>query len=149
MKTIVNFFPKAGRWQKSLVVSLAVIMILLSGCKPVDLQSQARNTVTVEFSADTCLPLESIVPAGEDISVTLVNQDSEGVTWSLLRLPLDEKIGLDNSDNVVFSLHTVAGQSSEASFTAPEMAARYDSYCISDDLAREPLLKYLLVVRPR
>ncbi|MHB8134229.1 MAG: hypothetical protein ACYDH1_08410 [Anaerolineaceae bacterium] len=130
------------------IILLCFIGLMIIGCKPDDLRNMASKSFSIEYNGEQCLPLESIVPSNEEISVSISNTSDHDFTWYVVIFPINEKHDLKDKDNTFFSASVPAKKIMEFTFTSPVLTARYDTLCVADDASDKRILKYLLVVNP-
>lgn len=123
--------------------------IFLSGCRKADdIRAMATSEIIITFNGQNCTPLESFIPAGETIQLTLENNSDEKLSWYFLIFPIQNESELSSSEHVYYSVSAAAQSTINTSFIAPQLTARYDTICIPNDDLQEKKMKYILVVQP-
>jgi hypothetical protein len=123
--------------------------LAVSGCKADNLREMSSKSISIEFNGEQCLPLESFVPAGEEISVKFSNTSKTNLSWYIVIFPIDDERELTDQENVYFSESVPSGEEKEFQFIPPKLTARYETYCVPEDSPDQRILKYLLVVEPK
>lgn len=135
--------------QKFSFIVFSVLLILLSTCSiHEDPRSMASTQISLIYNGNQCQPYESFVPQGQEIEITINNKSEFDINWYLIFRPVEGKFEDQDPKNILASASAMAGQVSTSTFTAPNLPARYDSFCVREDDSDERALTYLLVVQP-
>lgn len=135
--------------QKFSFIVFSVLLILLSTCSiHEDPRSMASTQISLTYNGNQCQPYESFVPQGQEIEITINNKSEFDINWYLIFRPVEGKFEDQDPKNILASASAMAGQVSTSTFTAPNLPARYDSFCVREDDSDERALTYLLVVQP-
>lgn len=135
--------------QKFSFIVFYVLLILLSSCSiHEDPRSMASTQISLTYNGNQCQPYESFVPQGQEIEITINNKSEFDINWYLIFRPVEGKFEDQDPKNILASASAMAGQVSTSTFTAPNLPARYDSFCVREDDSDERALTYLLVVQP-
>jgi hypothetical protein len=100
------------------------------------------------YDGRQCQPYESFVPQGQEIKITINNISEFDITWYLVFRPIEGKFEDQDPINILASANAMAGEISTSTFTAPNLPARYDSFCVRNADTDTRALTYLLVVQP-
>ena len=134
---------------KRLSIILAVILILgtiLSACGSASDQASTNLTVTMtdfEFN-----PTSSTVPAGETITLKLINNGAVAHEWALLSSPVEIPFDDEDEAKILFEAEVEAGESATVTFTAPAAAGEYEVVCAIPGHMEAGMIGKLIVVQP-
>ena len=135
--------------RKIFLFILTIISFLLSSCSlHDDPRSMASNKIALTYDGNQCTPFESFVPQGQEIEISLINESEFDITWYLVFGPIDGKFEDLNPESILASASGNSGRVSITTFIAPNLPARYDSFCVRDEDSDIRALTYLLVVQP-
>lgn len=135
--------------KKFLLLLPLTFIFLTSACSMhEDPRSMASNRFDLTYDGNQCTPYESFVPMGQEIEISLNNDSDYDITWYLIFGPIDGKFEDQDPQTILASASSKAGQITTSTFTAPNLPARYDSFCVRDIDSDQRALTYLLVVQP-
>ena len=110
---------------KTLLIALAAMTLLLAACGP---QTAELEVTMTDFAFD---PAEASVPAGAEVTLTLINDGSVQHNWVLMEQGYTAEAPFNDEDqaNVVFESTVPADESETVTFTAPSEPGTYQVVC--------------------
>ncbi|MDR3574193.1 MAG: plastocyanin/azurin family copper-binding protein [Anaerolineaceae bacterium] len=91
--------------------------------------SSGSTSIQTTMSEFSYTPNTWTVPAGQKITLTLVNKGTVEHDWVLMKAPVTPPFSPANQSNVIFSAKTAAGATNVVTFTAPSSAGEYEVVC--------------------
>ena len=129
------------------IVLLVVIMaIALSACG--NAAAQATTNLTVTMTDFEFNPTSSTVPAGETITLKLINNGAVAHEWALLSSPVEIPFDDEDEAKILFEAEVEAGESATVTFTAPAAAGEYEVVCAIPGHLEAGMIGKLIVVQP-
>ena len=111
------------------VIFIMLSSLLLAACGGSGGSSQNSTSIQTTMSEFAYTPNTWTVPAGQKITLTLVNKGTVEHDWVLMKAPVTPPFSATNQPNVIFSAKTAPGATNVVSFTAPSSAGEYEIVC--------------------
>ena len=131
---------------------LAILVLLgslfIAACSSGGSSSSGSTSIQVTMSEFSYTPNTWTVPAGQKITLTLVNKGTVEHDWVLMKEPVTPPFSSSNQPNVIFSAKTAAGATNTVSFTAPSAAGEYEVVCDVPGHLEAGMSGKLTVVQP-
>lgn len=127
----------------ALLIALALV---LTACGSAS--DKASTSLTVTLTDFEFTPMDATVPAGETITLKLVNNGAVTHEWALLSEPVEAPFGDDDEGKILFEAEVEAGQTNTVTFTAPAAAGEYEVVCAIPGHMEAGMVGKLLVVQP-
>ncbi len=129
-----------------LVGMIFMMATILSACGSASDQASTNLTVTMtDFEFD---PSTTSVPAGETITLKLINNGAVVHKWALMAKPVEAPFDEEDESNILFESEVEAGQTTIVTFTAPAAAGEYDVICAIPGHLEAGMVGKLVVVQP-
>ncbi|HMD90747.1 MAG TPA: plastocyanin/azurin family copper-binding protein [Anaerolineaceae bacterium] len=134
-------------------VGLVAIIVLLIGlflaaCSGGGSSSSGSTSIQTSMSEFAYSPNSWTVPAGQKITLTLVNKGTVEHDWVLMKESVTPPFSSANQSNVIFSAKTAAGATNVVTFTAPSSAGEYEVVCDVPGHLEAGMMGKLTVVQP-
>ncbi len=129
-----------------ILLSLAIVTLIMAGCNSTSTLPATNHSLTLtdyEFTPSTLT-----VPAGEEITLKLVNESTVNHQWVLMFKPVELPFDDDDKDNVLFAAEVESGKSITVTFTAPLAAGEYQFVCTNPGHLEAGMAGKLVVVQP-
>jgi uncharacterized cupredoxin-like copper-binding protein len=103
--------------------------LVLAACGGGGSSSQGSTSIQATMNEFAYTPNTWSVPAGQKITLTLVNKGSVEHDWVLMKAPVTPPFSSTNQPDIIFTAKTAAGATNVVSFTAPSAAGEYEVVC--------------------
>ena len=112
-------------WKK-LIFVMAALTLLLAACGP---QTAELEVTLTDFAFD---PANVSVPAGSEVTLTLINEGSVEHEWVLVEQGYTIEPPVDEQDeaNIYWEAEVPADEIETFTFTAPETPGEYQIVCV-------------------
>jgi uncharacterized cupredoxin-like copper-binding protein len=122
--------------------------LVLAACSGGGGSSQGSTSIQTTMTEFAYTPNTWSVPAGQKITLTLINKGSVEHTWVLMKAPVTPPYSPTNQPNVIFSAKVAPGATSVVNFTAPSSAGEYEVVCDVPGHLEASMSGKLTVVQP-
>lgn len=110
--------------------------------------SQGSTSIQATETEFAYTPNTWTVPAGQKITLTLINKGTVEHTWVLMKEPVTPPFSTANQSSVIFSAKTAPGATDVVTFTAPSSAGEYEVVCDVPGHLEAGMSGKLTVVQP-
>ncbi len=121
-----------------------IFLLLLSGCST---PPQPRTEISVTIHNNAFQPAAWRVPAGQQITLHLVNEDAVDHDWTVMMRNVTAPFSADDQANIYWSVRVPAGASLSATVQARAAAANYPVVCTTPGHLEDGMLAHLTVVQ--
>jgi len=127
-------------------VLLLVMSIALAACGG----NSAATNIKVNMTEFTFTPTEFTIPAGEQITITAVNDGAVEHEFVIMKLGTNvgEDFGDEDEANIYWEVEAEAGESKTETFTAPSEPGEYQLVCGTEGHYVAGMVGKLTVVAP-
>jgi plastocyanin len=125
---------------------LFLLVVWLAACSSDQLT--LTSVVDVQITQSGCHPMEWRVPAGQVISLKLVNKALKDYTWIMMGRPVTPPFDASDAANVFFAQQVAAGASASLQFNTPAAAGEYQVICSPLDHSAVEQSGRITVVQP-
>jgi uncharacterized cupredoxin-like copper-binding protein len=122
--------------------------LLLAACSGGGSSSSGSTSIQTSMSEFAYSPNTWTVPAGQKITLTLINKGTVEHDWVLMKEAVTPPFSSANQSNVIFSAKTAAGATNVVTFTAPSSAGEYEVVCDVPGHLEAGMMGKLTVVQP-
>lgn len=106
-----------------------VFSLVLAACGGGGGSSSGGSTINATMTDFKFDPAAWTVTAGQQVTVNLTNNGSTEHSWAVMSKPISGSFTDADKANVLFSKSVPAGQTANATFTAPSTAGDYQVIC--------------------
>ena len=129
-----------------IAILILLLAIALSACGSVYDEATTSPTITLDdFNFD---PFQVIIPADEEITITIINNGTVEHKWAVMTTPVEGPFDASDEANIFFATMVEAGETSAATFHSPAAAGEYEMVCAIPGHPEVGLIGKILVVQP-
>jgi plastocyanin len=103
--------------------------LVLAACSGGGASSQSGTAIQATMTEFAYTPNTWTVPAGQKITLTMINKGTVDHDWVLMKAPVTPPFSSTNQPNVIFSAKVAPGATNVVTFTAPSSAGEYEVVC--------------------
>lgn len=130
-----------------LFLLLSTLFFIVSGCAAPQRDMGSTN-LHVDIYPDKYVPSNWRIPAGQSITLTLHNADSEYHGWTILAKPYTHPWDTVDEQNIYFSQMAEPGVTLTVQFTAPLAPGEYDVVSPDTQDIETGIIGHIVVIYP-